>query len=241
MLEKLFFELASESRLIILQKLQKENLKMNDIARRLDMTATEAFRQLQRLSEAALVKKQSDGTFSITSYGKLVLQLLSAYDFVSKHREYFLSHNVWHIPKQFVNRLGELSKAELILDAMDNINRGEKMFIAAEQHAWGIAEGRIPELMNPVMDKKVKEGLKIKMIIEENLLAKIPPIKTSNVEIRGVPEIPAILAATENEATVCFRFNDGRLDYGGFAGKDPQFLAWVKDLFMYYWQKGKRP
>ena len=79
------------------------------------------------------------------------------------------------------------------------------------------------------------------MIIEENLLAKIPPIKMSNVEIRGVPEIPAILAATENDATVCFRFNDGRLDYGGFAGKGPQFLSWVKDLFMYYWQKGKRP
>jgi len=160
LLEKLFFELASESRLLILQKLQKENMKMNEIARRLDMTATEAFRQLQRLSEAALVQKQPDGTFSITSYGKLVLQLLSAYDFVSKHRKYFLSHNVWHIPTQFVNRLGELSKAELILDAMDNINKGEKMFISAKQYAWGIAEGRIPELMNPVMDKKSRKGLK---------------------------------------------------------------------------------
>lgn len=71
---------------------------------------------------------------------------------------------------------------------MDNINKGEKMFIVAEQYAWGIAEGSIPELMNPLMNKKVEEGLKIKMIIEENLLAKIPPIKMSNTEIRGVPD-----------------------------------------------------
>ena len=45
-LEKLFFELASESRLGILRELQKENLKMQEIARRLDVTPTEAFRQL---------------------------------------------------------------------------------------------------------------------------------------------------------------------------------------------------
>ena len=46
--EKLFFELASESRLSILRELQIENLKMQEIARRLDVTATEAFRQLQQ-------------------------------------------------------------------------------------------------------------------------------------------------------------------------------------------------
>ncbi|MCW4034820.1 MAG: hypothetical protein NWF03_05600, partial [Candidatus Bathyarchaeota archaeon] len=220
-LEKLFFELASENRLCILQELQTQNLKMNDIARRLDVTATEAFRQLQRLSEAMLVQKQPDGTFTVTGYGKLVLQLSSSYEFVSKNREYFLAHDVWSIPTQFIHRLGELSGAQLILDAMDNINKGEKMFIAAEQYAWGIAEGRIPELMNPIMDEKISKGLKIRMIIEEKLLAKVPPIKISNVEIRGVKKIPAIMAATEKAATMCFRFNNGRLDYGGFYGNDP--------------------
>jgi predicted transcriptional regulator len=213
---------------------------MNEIARRLDVTATEAFRQLQRLSEAKLVQKQPEGTFTVTGYGRLVLQLSSSHEFVSKHREYFLTHDVWNIPVQFINRLGELSNAELILDAMDNINKGEKMFIAAKEYAWGIAEGRIPELMNPVMDEKIKNGLKIKMIIEEKLLAKVPPIKMSNVEIRGITEIPLILAATEKAATVCFRFKEGRLDYGGFYGNDPAFLNWINDLFLYYWQKAKR-
>ena len=125
-LEKLFFELASESRLQILQELQTQKHKMKEVANRLDVTATEAFRQLQRLSEAMLVQKQPDGTFTLTSYGRLVLQLSGSYEFVSKHREYFLSHDVWSIPVQFVNRLGELSKTQLILDAMDNINKGKK-------------------------------------------------------------------------------------------------------------------
>ena len=56
-LDKLFFELASESRLNILRELKKENLKMQEIARRLDVTPTEAFRQLERLTAALLVQR----------------------------------------------------------------------------------------------------------------------------------------------------------------------------------------
>ena len=28
--------------------------------------------------------------------------------------------------------------------------------------------------------------------------------------------------------------------FHGFFGKDPAFLNWVRDLFLYYWDKGKR-
>jgi predicted transcriptional regulator len=239
-MEKLFFELASESRLSILRELQTENLKMNKIARRLDVTATEAFRQLQRLSEAMLVQKQPEGTYAITCYGKLVLHLCSSFEFASKHREYFLTHDVWQIPMQFLNRLGELSQTRLIMDSMENINRGERMFIEAEQYAWGLAEGRIPELMDPIMDQKIAKGLQVKMIIPETDLSTVPALKTPNVEVRGISDIPVILGITEKGATVCFRFIGGRVDYAGFSGNDPTFLNWAKDLFLYYWKKGKR-
>ena len=45
-LDRLFFELASESRLSILCTLQTGGLRMQEIARRLNMTDTEASRQL---------------------------------------------------------------------------------------------------------------------------------------------------------------------------------------------------
>jgi predicted transcriptional regulator len=31
------------------------------------------------------------------------------------------------------------------------------------------------------------------------------------------------------------------MDYAGFFGKHPDFINWVKDLFLYYWEKAKRP
>jgi len=241
-IEKLFFELASESRLSILRELQKENLKMHEIARRLDVTATEAFRQLQRLSEALLVQKQPEGTFAITQYGKLVLQLSSSIDFVFKYKNYFSTHDVWRLPHQFVNRLGELSQTSLIMDTIEGLNKGERLFMDAEHYAWAVVEGRIPELMGPLMDEKVRKGLEVRMLFLERFRppTTIPPVKLLNLESKTLSDIPAIIALTEKGAAICFHLVGGRADYAGFFGSDPLFLNWVKDLFLYYWDKGKR-
>lgn len=240
--ERLFFELSSESRLGILHELQKEDLRMMEIARRLDLTGTEAFRQMQRMSDAMLVQRQPEGSYSITQYGKLVLQLSSSYEFVVKHREYFLTHDIWRLPIQFVNRIGELSETNLIMDTMESINKGAQMFLEAEQYAWGLVEhGRGPELMNPLMNERIRKGVKLKILLPERFLPTAVPFATAqHYEVRGLSDIPVIFALTEKEAFICFRFIDGRADYAGFLGKNPVFLNWVRDLFLFYWDKGKR-
>ncbi len=241
-LEKLFFELASESRLCILRELQKENLKMQEIARRLDVTATEAFRQLERLSAASLVKKQPDGTFALAEYGKLVLQISTSLDFVSKHKDYFSTHDLTLLPNQFVNRLGELAGAEFEVDTIKNLNKGMRAFTESKRYAWGMGEGTIPGQMASVMNQRVQEGIQVKMLISQERMT--PEITSSgapkNFELRGLPELPAIIVLTEKEAGICFRQLGGRIDYAGFFGSDPAFHSWVKDLFMYYWGKATK-
>ena len=69
-IEGLFYELASESRFSILQELKEKSWKMNELARKLDLTTTETFRQLQRLNEAALQKNsQKAPTLSLNMAG----------------------------------------------------------------------------------------------------------------------------------------------------------------------------
>jgi predicted transcriptional regulator len=58
--------------------------------------------------------------------------------------------------------------------------------------------------------------------------------------VRSLSDIPALVVLTEKEAGACFRQVDGKMDYADFFGKDPAFHSWVKDLFLYYWDKGKR-
>jgi len=240
-LEKLFFELASESRLTILRELKKENVKMQEIARRLDVTPTEAFRQLERLSGALLVQKQPDGTFALAEYGKIVLQISTSLEFVSKYKEYFSTHDLMRLPSEFVNRLGELSNAKLEMDTVGALNKGAKWFTEAKKYAWGLGEGTIPEHMIPIMNQQVQRGIQMKMLIPSELLPAATQTGTpKNVEVRGLSDPPAIIALAEKMAGVCFRQVGGRMDYAGFFGDDPAFHNWVKDLFLYYWEKAKR-
>jgi predicted transcriptional regulator len=216
---------------------------MQEIARRLDVTATEAFRQLQRISEALLVQKQPDGTFAITQYGKLVLQLSSHLEFAFKHKAYFLAHDVWQLPAQLVGRIGDLAQTSLILDTVDSLNRGQRMLMEAEQYGWGIAEGTVPEQMGQIMNERVQKGFKLRFLIPENRLATdvtSPLAIARNLEVRSLPDLPVLAVLTEKEAGICFRQVGGRVDYAGFFGKDPTFLDWAKDLFLYFWDKGKR-
>jgi len=240
-LEKLFFELASESRLGIMRELQKENLKMQEIARRLNVTPTEAFRQLERLGVATLVQRQPDGTFALAEYGKIVLQISTSLDFLFKHKEYFSTHDLMRLPSQFVNRLGELAGAKLELDTIESLNKGAKWFAEAKQYAWGIGEGTIPEHMIPVMNQQVQRGIQVKMLISGEVLPAVnQPGTPRNVEARGLSDLPGIVAVTEKMAGICFRQVGGRIDYAGFFGSESVFHNWVKDLFMYYWEKAKR-
>ena len=48
------------------------------------------------------------------------------------------------LPSQFVDRLGELSGAELGMDTIEILNIGAQAFTEAKQYAWGIGEGTIP-------------------------------------------------------------------------------------------------
>jgi len=243
-IERLFFELASESRLSILRKLNEKNWKMKELSRKLDLTTTETFRQLQRLSETLLVQKHPEGTYAITQYGRLVLQLSPSFEFVSKHKEYFSTHDIWRLPYPFLNRIGELSQANLVLDTMKGVKMAEKMFREAEEYTWGMREGNTIDAMVPVFNEQINKGIKFRDIFPESDL---PTYRTwsgklRNVEGRGLPasDIAVTIMLTEKEAMVCLRFLGGRMDFAGFFGTDPNFLNWVKDLFLYYWDKGKR-
>jgi len=233
-IERLFFELASESRLGILRELHTKNLKMQEIARRLDLTATEAVRQLKRLTEGSLIQRRPEGSYAITEYGKLVLQLSSSLEFVFKHKEYFSTHDIWRLPCQFVNRIGELSQTNLMTDTMEGISKVEQVLREAEQYVWGLGEGRFTEAMSTIANEQIRKG------VEYRILSPLPPAKLQNLENRTLSDIPAVFALTEKEAVICFRLVGGRADYAGLFGKDPIFLSWVKDLFLYYWDKGKR-
>src|SRR5512137_2451521 len=100
-LSDIHFILSSADRRRMIEELLIQNLKLNEVAKKLDITATEALRQLQRLTDAGLLEKTSEGKYRSTSYSRLILESSSAMHFLTKHRKYFLEHDVSRVPPQF--------------------------------------------------------------------------------------------------------------------------------------------
>ena len=72
----LFLEIASELRYNVLKKLDEKNQKQSQIAKELGMTLPESHRQFERLTKTSLISKMSDGLYSITPFGHILLEHL---------------------------------------------------------------------------------------------------------------------------------------------------------------------
>jgi predicted transcriptional regulator len=239
-IENLFFNLASESRTDILYTLSTDTLRMNEIARKIDITATEASRQIQRLLEESLILKQPDSTYTLTNYGKLVLHMVPSLDFVFKHKHYFLNHDVWRLPPQFINRLGELSKGILCEEIAEIVDGIENMMQSSEDYVYVITD-QVMSVHNRVMTEQLSKGIKFRAIIHERLVdpSHVDP-SGADVDRRVLSSIPGLLSITEKEALVAFLTMDGKVGNAGFFGSDASFLRWAKDLFLYYWDIANR-
>jgi predicted transcriptional regulator len=240
-ISKVLFELASNRRASILFEVEKKSLKMQQIADSLDMTVTETFRHLQRLSEAKLVEKKGDGTYTITSLGNLAIGFLSGFNFILKNKNYFLEHDPACLPYEFVNRLGELSSGEFCEVVLSNFNRIRRMVSEAEEYIWVIAD-QVDSSHVQVTNEKVSKGLEFKFIMQQDLAktVKTTPDVEHLKQRRYVDLISVSILVNEKEAFVALQRTNGRVDYAGFFGTDEKFRKWCRDLFEYYWERAER-
>jgi len=96
----------------------------------------EVYRQLNRLVARRIVNKTPDGLYGITSYGRLILQSLDVFKFLTKHREFILSHDLLVIPLEFIRRLGELNECEMVKGVYRIITVQEKYMEETELRLW---------------------------------------------------------------------------------------------------------
>ncbi|HYB76431.1 MAG TPA: hypothetical protein VEC08_05695 [Nitrososphaerales archaeon] len=237
---ELFFDLASMDRRRILSELQKENLHLNELGRRLDMTSTETLRQLQRLTEARLLEKMSDGRYKLTQYASLVLDTSSPLDFISQHREFFLTHDATLLPREHRARLGELSGCRLTTSTIETMNSVAGMFKGAEKRIDASVLGF--ELLLDLSRERLKEGVKVRWLMDASFLDEAKKMLRSIPkfpEMRWTPRILGNVNVTDKSAMLTLRLNDGTMGYNAFVGENDSFLSWASDLFTHEWEKAK--
>jgi predicted transcriptional regulator len=238
-LNDLLFELSNEDRLKILFELEKGPNNLTRIAKDLDFTAQGTSRNVARLVETSLIRRNPDGEYELTPYGSVSLRLLSAYEFVSKNRQYFLGHDVSVLPYEFINRLGELNASSFQGDFIANFAYSEAMMRAAEKYVYTIGE-QFHVNAPPIIGEKIKLGVAFRTIFPETV---VPPPgfrpAASGVERRTLPIVKIRIFMNDKEAFVGFPTLEGKIDYTIFVSKDAKFRRWCLDLFNYFWAQGK--
>ena len=109
-----FFQISSEQRLSMILKLSEKPQKLSDLAKSLNATVPEVRRNLERLTKAGQITKNSDGKFIVTPYGNAIFNVIPLVNFISKNRDFFQDHSFGNLPKKLISRSGAFSGCQYV-------------------------------------------------------------------------------------------------------------------------------
>jgi predicted transcriptional regulator len=253
----IFFELASEQRLSILFSLSKQSSKLAKLAKDLDVTMQEVHRNLNRLQDSGLIRKDANGQFSLTTFGTTILQQIPTMNFLSRNKEYFTDHYLGDIPMKFVHRIGALDNSEYIEGLVAVLERWKQIYNSAQEYIYGMLPQIPLELIETLLAILKQGRIKFNYILSQQTV--VPKkrtdllkdagfqdlLKKGLVERRMVDKMPVAVILNEKEATVMFpTLKRGQpvadLNSVFYSGKDNVlFHEWCLDYFRYSWYGGK--
>ena len=252
--EHIFFELASEQRLLIISKLNIQKTKLSQLAKDLDITMQEVHRNVNRLMDSGLIEKDSEGKFSLTTFGITIIKQISTFDFLSRNKEYFSDHILGNIPMKFVQRIGALNNSDYIQGIVAVVERWKQIYNVSSQYIYGMLPQVPLDLIDTLISKIKSNGIKFKYILSERAI--VPKGRTSLlndsgfnellrkglVERRMVNKLEIAVVLNESQATVMFPSLRGKIaDMNSmfYSSNDQLFHEWCLDYFRYCWYNSK--
>jgi predicted transcriptional regulator len=255
--EQTFIELASEQRLSILLKLTEQDTKLSQLAKDLGVTMQEVHRNVNRLMEVGLIKKNSEGKFSLTTFGNTIIMQIPAYDFLSRNKEYFSDHNLGEIPMKFVHRIGALNNSEYVAGLVAVIERWKQLYNESSEYIYGMVPQIPLELIESVIPKIKNDGVKFNYILPQKAIVPKKRTQLLNqsgfydllkmekkvVDRRMVERVHVAVVLNEKQATVMFPTVKDKIvaDMNSmfYSRDDSLFHEWCLDYFRYCWYNSK--
>jgi predicted transcriptional regulator len=252
-LAELLFILASIDRLTLLSEIAIEKRRLSQLTTKLSATPQETSKHLMRLRDAKLVEKDSDGFFGLTAFGKIILNLLPSIRFLTQNRQYFLSHDISSLPREFIERIGELQEGEYGGKVGSILAHTQHVVQDAEEYIWLMADHPLGGQEYVTGSGKLESSSTVtwRIIVPADSSIDWPDLRRTvgshkgRVEYRlieDVKDIKAGIALNEKIAGLTFPDLLGKLDFNsGFRSNDPIFRKWCQDLFVFHWNKaGKK-
>jgi predicted transcriptional regulator len=244
----LLFEVSNDFRYQIINLLNRKPMKISQISNQLNQTMQEVSRNANRLSENGLIYKDNNGFFHLTHYGEIIHILLYEMLFVSKHREYFITHTVKGISTEYITRLGELSGGKCIKNVMEFLYNVKEIIDDSKEHVWLLVDQYPLNLLSSTIeaiDRQVSfrildENQNIiddyiypDSLAEKKTLAQY--INAPQLEHRTIKKSGIFLILSENKCALAFPLDGISFDYQGFIASDKRSMTWSEAIFQHYW------
>ena len=244
-----FLEISSEQRLAILTSLYKEKSNLSSIAKQLDSTAAEVHRNLGRLQKVGLVRKDTDGNYTLTTYGKTIHTQIPTLEFMVKNKKYFENHDFAGLSYKYIQRKGTLAGSDLISGYAKVLEKWQSIYKNAKQYIRNILVD-IPydEKTLGILKGKLEGKVEVSSIFSEtaivpderrDLLSRYDfteHIRAQTLRRKMTKKHKITLVLNENEAGISFPTLEGEPDMSRmFYSSDQSFHEWCNDLFAEEW------
>ena len=219
-----------------------------DLTKNLNSTKSEIHRNLGRLVDSGMVKKNVSGLFELTSHGFLICALIPSVRFTCNNKKYFKNHSLGNLSPKFIQRIGDLSSGELITGFTRVVERWSLIFNNSEQYISSILVEEPMELIIPLVEK-AQNGIKVnsifsyetiipdgrKKLVNKKIIQDL--IQNKIIERRMLGDIQVVVVLNEKEACVLFPTSQNEPDISKmFYSKDPRFHEWCRDYFNHCWE-----
>jgi predicted transcriptional regulator len=246
-----FLELASEQRLAIMLRLYRQKSKVSILAKELGATVPEVYRNFERLAKADLIAKESDGDYSITTFGRVMCSQIPSIRFLSDNKKYFKSHNFGELPNKYLQRIGSLEGSKQVKGVVKVLEKWKEIYDGSGEYIYNVLfEVPYTSDLIETLAKKVSGGVKLRSILSESAI--IPKerkqileklgfkklIDEGKVERKMTENVRTVVILNEKQGLVMFPTASGEPDMSeGFFGEDESFHEWCLDYFNYTWAK----
>ncbi|MFX1379699.1 MAG: helix-turn-helix transcriptional regulator [Promethearchaeota archaeon] len=252
-LNDLLFEFSHIERYNVLKKLYDEGKRHSQLQQELKIPGSEISRHLKRLSEKSLVMKDLNNEYQITNIGKIFIRMMDILEVSLVHKDFFNSHEITSIPVFLIFKLGKLKGVEFGNKTMENMEIFENLVKNSENFLYAITDQYQKSLLKEAENKMRKKSIKIRALVDKSLLKSynIPDgwsklfedpkvfFKEMLENIRILEEIKISLIVSDKGA-ILFLSKDGEIDYSqSLIDNHDSFVNWTKELFEWYWNKGK--
>ncbi len=240
-------------------KIAESKCNLAKLSKDLDSTMPEVRRNIIRLTNNGFIQRESDMTFSLTTFGKTILEQIPTLDFLSRNKDYFSDHTFSPLPLKFRRRIGSLTNSKLVSGLVAVDEKLNDIYDRSQEYVYGM----IPEVTIDLIEsfaarlKKLEnKNFRVSYMLPTH--ATVPKRRKQLLEALGFEELlkkgiverkmvnTLLISVVLNDKQACVMFpriqrnNKIEIDMNSmFYSDDPDFHEWCLDYYRYIWHNAR--